>query len=247
MKWETHRRITLEVCRYYGIPYSEIIANASTKPDESPDYHVTPTVGGYLRKVRHHAPSTPEVILVYLAEARRRFLYGEPFAETLGRALHYLQDLPIDPAEHDFLEEVLEKTPVDLSAIRSAREMSIPPHLFKRIVKAIGIRRKPDEIMWAACFLSSLAVKMVINPDVPPDVRKKYRRARILNIMAILLPWILTPLGIKFVVMAIILSFLIWLLDIFEISTLKFDYLWAGFDYSPYTAKNTTMKDIKTG
>jgi len=144
MKWADHRRITLEISRFYGIPESKGIAEASILPDREPDYYLH--YGRkriYRRRVPHHETIAVETAFNYLKQARKRFISGMSFAEHLGRALHYLQDYPVDPTEniwifkyrsdraHEEREEVLKSIPIDFRAVEEAKKLICHPHEFK--------------------------------------------------------------------------------------------------------------------
>lgn len=204
MRWNTHRRITLEVCRYYGLQNAREIAEASILPDKQPDYYwVYRRRRARRRRVPHHDAYAVDFAFKYLKEARKAYLKGFSFEGPLGRALHYIQDFVVDPTSklwifsyrsdeaHKDREDGLEKYPVPEEQIRLAEERTCYPHDFKTTVFSFGRRKEPGEIMELATYLTSLAIKLVVKPDKPPNLTEEYRKNLRLHVALILLPWVL--------------------------------------------------------
>ncbi len=238
MKWADHRRITLEICRYYELPESKETAEMSVLPDKEPDYYLH--YGRkriYRRRVPHHETMSVETAFNYLIQARKRFISGMSFAEPLGRALHYLQDYSVDPTEsiwifkyrsdeaHEEREGVLKSIPVDFRAVEEAKKLICHPHEFKSTVYNTKRGRTPEEIMGACSFLTSLAIKLILDPDKPENLEGNYNRALLIHFVAVVLPWIIVAFNTSFAVLSAILSYVVHKLD-FNYSKWKIDYKW---------------------
>ncbi|AIY89250.1 hypothetical protein [Geoglobus acetivorans] len=238
MKWADHRRITLEICRFYELPEPMEIAEMSVLPDREPDYYLY--YGRkriYRRRVPHHEAMAIETAFNYLKQARKNLISGMSIAEPLGRALHYLQDYSVDPTEsiwifkyrsdkaHEEREEVLKSIPIDFRAVEEAKNIICYPHEFKSIVYNTKRGRTPDEIMRACSFLTSLAIKLVLNPNKPENLKEKYNQALLIHLVAVILPWILATFNINFAAISAILSYVIHKLD-FNYSKWRTNYEW---------------------
>jgi len=238
MKWKDHKRITLEVCRFYGLENAREVAEASILPDKYPDYYWTyGRKRAYRRRVPHHDVMAVDMAFKYLKEARRNKLAGISFAEPLGRALHYLQDYSIDPTEklwvfsyrsdaaHDMRESDLYSLPVDYQAMRAGASERCYPHEFKDVVYGVGRGKTPDEIMRISTYLTSLAVKLVVNPDKPDGLEEKYEKAALIHFTVIAIPWILVLFDPYNIIWSAIGSYILHRLD-FNYSKWKTDYDW---------------------
>lgn len=241
MKWRDHRRITLEVCKYYGLENAEEVAEASILPDKDPDYYwAYGRKRAYRRRVPHHDSMAVDMAFKYLKEARKKKLAGKSFAEPLGRALHYLQDYSVDPTEklwvfsyrseeaHEVRELDLHSLPFNHHAVREGETASCYPHEFKSVVIATGRGKTPEEIMRISTFLTSLAIKLVVNPDKPENLEEKYEKATIIHLIVIAIPWILTAINISNFLWSAIGSYIMHKLD-FNYSKWKTDYEWFRF------------------
>lgn len=175
-----HYRITLAVCKFYGLSNAHEIAKASTVLDKEPDYYMVYRKGRIRKRVlRHHNDMAIKYAFKHLMNARKRYLTGLPYVKPLGKALHYLQDYSIDPREkvwifkyrskklHKSIEADLGSIPVDLKAAEEALKTRCYPHEFMEKVRNIGRGRTPEEVMRISCYLTSLALKLVLNPDEP--------------------------------------------------------------------------------
>ena len=203
MRWRDHIRITREVCKYYGLQNATEVAEASILPDRDPDYYWTYDGGWRQKRVPHHDEKAVEWAFRYLKKARKSWKAGQPFAEYLGRALHYLQDYSVDPTEnlwvfsyrsdeaHEARELDLQSQPVNHHAIERGASQRCYPHEFKGAVQAAGKGRTAEEIMWISTYLTSLALKLVFNPDRPENLEVRYRKALVMHIILIAIPWIL--------------------------------------------------------
>jgi|Deesub1362B_J571_1020462.scaffolds.fasta_scaffold00567_2 hypothetical protein len=238
MKWRDHRRITLEVCKFYGLDNAKEIADASILPDKDPDYYWSyGRRRAYRRHVPHHDHMAIDMAFKYLKEARKNKLTGTSFAEPLGRALHYLQDYSVDPTEklwvfnyrsdtaHETRESDLSLLPVDYQAMRAGASTRCYPHEFKDVVYGVGRGKTPRDIMQISTYLTSLAVKLVINPDKPDNLKGKYEKATMIHFIVIAIPWILTLLNTSNFLWSAIGSYILHKLD-FNYSKWKTDYEW---------------------
>lgn len=180
MRGRDHYRITLEICRLYGLSDAHKIAKASTVLDRELDHYMTIRRRRVRKRVvRHHDDLAIRYALKHLMNARKRYLAGLPYAKPLGKALHYLQDYSIDPSEklwvfkyrsrelHDSIEAELTNMPVDLEAAEEALKTRCYPHEFVEKVYSIGRGKTPKEVMRISCYLTSLALKLVLNPNEP--------------------------------------------------------------------------------
>jgi len=227
MKWKDHRRITLEICRFFGLDNASDIAEASVLPDKEPDYYWTSGRRRvYRKRVPHHEKIAVETAFKYLKEARKRYLNNSSFAEPLGRALHYLQDYSIDPTEklwifsfrsdsaHDEREGSLQHLPIDFDAVKEAVGRRCYPYEFKSMVYSTKRGKNAEEIISVASYLTSLAVKLIVNPDKPENLKENYRRALKLHVAVLLVPWTLLVFGFSYAIVSAILSLIIHAIDV---------------------------------
>jgi len=238
MRWRDHIRITREVCEYYGLQNAIEVAEASILPDKDPDYYWDYGRRSlYQRRVPHHDEKAVEWAFKYLKMARKSWKAGQPFAEYLGRALHYLQDYSVDPTKklwvfnyrsdeaHEARELDLQLQPVDHQAIKAGASQRCYPHEFKGAVHAAGRGRTAEEAMRISTYLTSLALKLIVNPDRPENLEEKYRKALAAHLVLVAIPWILILFGSFNLVWSAIGSYVIHKLD-FRYSKWKTDYEW---------------------
>jgi len=112
--------------QFFGLKNAREIAEASILSDRDPDhYWVCGRRRIYQKRVPHHDAMAVDWAFRYLKKARKNIKAGLPFAEHLGRALHYLQDHSVDPSKklwvfsyrsdeaHEERESDLQSLPVD--------------------------------------------------------------------------------------------------------------------------------------
>ncbi|ADC65643.1 hypothetical protein Ferp_1492 [Ferroglobus placidus DSM 10642] len=239
MKWSEHRRVTAEICKRFGLENCLEVTRASILPDVEPDYYwVYGKRRAYRRRVPHHDAMAVNYAFNYLKRARKAFLRGESYAEPLGRALHYLQDYSIDPTEkiwifsyrsdsaHDERERI--RVDVDESAINEAKSLTCYPHQFKSVVFQTKRGKNPGEISYACSFLTALALKMIVNPDMPENLTENYNKALAIHAVILLLPWLILlafASGATYFVLSAIASLLLHYAD-FYYRRWKTDYEW---------------------
>lgn len=242
MRWRDHIRITHEVCKYYGLQNAREIAEASILPDKDPDYYWDfGRSSSYQKRVPHHDAMAVDWAFKYLKKARKCWKAGQPFAEYLGRALHYLQDHSVDPTKklwvfsyrsdeaHEIREMDLRSQPVDYEAIRAAASERCYPHEFKGMVYAAGAGKTAEEIMRISAYLTSLALKLVVNPDRPENLEEKYRKALVVHLILIAIPWVLilalNPFNFFNAILSLLGSYFLHKLDL-NYSRWKTDHEW---------------------
>jgi hypothetical protein len=151
--------------------------------------------------------------------------------------LHYLQDYSVDPTEklwifryrsgkvHEEREGGLHHLPIDLKAVEEAAKTRCYPHEFKSTVYNMERGKTAEEIMRLSSYLTSLAIKLVVNPDKPENLEKDYSRAFKLHLAVVAIPWILVAFDINSVPLSAILSYVAHKLD-FNYSKWKINYDW---------------------
>jgi len=239
LKWSDHKRITYAICRYYGLAEADLIADASILPDKDPDYYYVYRKGKVRRRrVRHHDSMAIRIAFNYLKQARKAYLRGEDYSIPLGRALHYIQDYTVDPTKklwifryrsgraHDERENGLKNIPVDINSVDRAKSDICYPHEFVGKVLEVGRGSNPEEIMTKASYLTSLAVKLVVNPDKPENLEENYKKALIRHVVLLMIPWLLLLIiGLEYVLISIIASIFMHKLD-FSYAKWKIDMDW---------------------
>lgn len=220
MKWEHHKSLTLAACKMLGIDCVRL-KEAVLLPDREPEYR---TVYGYTgrklkaRRIRigHHSTAAVDAAFRHMKVARRKLIRGGDFIPELGKALHYLQDYAIDPRRKILIfsirsekaheeRENLEIFP-DREAMKKALETKIYPHEFIKIAKRVGRKRTVEEISAAASYLTALALKLVVKPEKPEDLDSKYRKALLIHLSLVLIPWTLLLINPVFFAVSILLS-----------------------------------------
>ncbi len=191
MKWSDHRRITEYVCKSYGLDFeiTKKVVEASILPDIEPDYiWVKGKRRVYKKRVSHHSLEGLRVGLRYLKLARANYVRGLDFTVELGKALHYIQDFCVSPHRrfliffwrdygyHERVENEICGIPIDGKFVKRGFGDKIRPHQFEGIVRENGLKGKPHYALNNAVYLSSVALKLVIDPCVSGDIEKEYSK-----------------------------------------------------------------------
>ncbi len=152
--------------------------------------------------------------------------------------MHYLQDYSIDPTEklwifsyrsdaaHDEREGL--RVEVNEEAVEEALRTKCYPHEFKGVALQTKRGKTAEEISFASSFLTALAFKMLVKPDMPEDLNSKYSRALTVHIVLLLLPWLFMLVfasGAAYLLISSILSVILHYAD-FNYHRWKTDYEW---------------------
>jgi|Deesub1362A_J573_1020465.scaffolds.fasta_scaffold06699_5 hypothetical protein len=219
MKWKTHKKITLEVCRYFGLE-AERIAEASITPDIAPDYALYGNTHRRKRRVKHHG-DVLENAYNYLRLARYSYVNGSDYTRVLGRAVHYLQDYAVsskrgflfikfsDDYLHDVKESEVANQPVPFDAISEADKTVCYPHEFISKASRIKPSGDPEVAMYNATYLTALAIKLVIDPDIPDDL-DRLRVYRVTGYVFAFLPLLFILKSLFFIPISLVSSYLIY-------------------------------------
>lgn len=214
----------------------------SILPDKYPDYSLKVGKGGRTRRVRtpHHDVDALEFALYYLKKARKAYLKKNPrYTEYLGRALHYLQDYSVDPHKkilwfnirsnhtHDAREDVLTLMYVPDEAIEEGLRQSCTPSNLKKILYGTTPKKDPAEIIYLATYLTTIAVRAVVNPDRTPNLEESYKKALKIHVALLPAPFLLTLLNFTAttLLVAALASAIMHKLDI-HYHKWKFEYEW---------------------
>ncbi|MCS7144910.1 MAG: hypothetical protein NZ879_07820 [Archaeoglobaceae archaeon] len=239
MKWKDHVRITAEICKHFKLKNCREIAQASVLPDKDPDhYWAFGRRRAYLKRVPHHELIAVDYALLHLKKARKLYMRNQGYHESLGRALHYLQDYSVDPTEKiwifsyrsELAHEERERFDfsVDLNAVKIANETKCYPHEFKSLVLETKRGKNADEIVFASSYLTALAFKMLLNPDKPEKLEEEYKKAKIAHTILLIIPWIflITLIqGIAYLFLSTIASGILHLID-YNYHKWKLDHEW---------------------
>jgi len=185
MKRETHVAITRKVCSNFCTQdQTEEIANASVLPDSEPDY-----IRG--SRVSHHGREAIDMAFDYLKSARKAYLRDDRrYTKYLGKALHYIQDYSVsfeDMKTHNEREKDIAYLPVPEEAISTGLNEICTPGKVKKIIYEAQQKKIPEEIMFQATYLSTIAVKAVFKPDKPSDLGKKALIVHLIHVLLSLL------------------------------------------------------------
>ncbi len=176
MKWKTHKKITMAICRALNLPRR--VVDASTLPDQHREFTTLPN-GKHVR-IAHHSRMALRAAWQHTKNARRLLIQEEDYSEELGMALHYIQDYVVDPTRgifvfkwrsnsaHDMREEELVNLPVDEWAIFEGMEIC-DPNTLKKFLSTIKRERDPEKIMHTATMASAAIARTLVDP-----VRKGY-------------------------------------------------------------------------
>ena len=114
---------------------------------------------------------------------------------------------------------------MDVSSVDRAKSDICYPHEFVEKVFEVGRGSNPKEIMTKASYLTSLAVKLVVDPDKPANLEENYKKALIRHVVLLLIPWLLLIFGLEYVTISIIASVFMHKLD-FSYTRWKTDMDW---------------------
>ncbi len=178
MKRSTHLKITRVVCS--ALELDEKIVEASILPDRELD-----RVMG--RAIEHHGRAALRIALKHLIRARKLLLRGiKNYTEHLGRAVHYIQDCSVLPpgrvpflglklyGAHEAFEGKVDSVPIPVEAVVKGLKEEIPPHEVRNRILRLKPGRTPEEAVFRATYMTSLAVRAVVNPWKPPSLEEKY-------------------------------------------------------------------------
>ena len=199
MKWREHRRITKYIAKTLGLSndLAQKLSEASILPDVSPDFglDVRVTKRGNVNvkesRIQHHSEKAKSWAWKYLYKARRQYLHNDPqWVESLGRAVHYIQDYTVSKNKtflrfiqvkswetHDRIENNLSKLPIPREEILKASKLPVSAKLLKEELSRSAPKEREDEVMREATYLTTLALKGVLNPDKPKDLESQFNKA----------------------------------------------------------------------
>jgi len=202
MKWRDHKRISYYVCKRVGLSdeVAKKVAEASILPDKEPDYVlVRGKKRTYRKRVAHHSVEGVKVGFKYLKKARSFYVKGLDFEEPLGRALHYFQDYAVSDRsgwfvfswksheKHDERENSVSFMNIRDEVVEKGLKDRVLPSQFEGVVYVKGRKEEGREILDVATYLTALAVKLVVDPDIPEDITERYSKRLKVHLAMVLL------------------------------------------------------------
>ncbi|CAI1494237.1 conserved protein of unknown function (plasmid) [Thermococcus nautili] len=199
MKWREHKRITKYIAKTLGVSneLANKLAESSILPDITPDFglNVKVTKRGNLNvresRIQHHSETAKTWAWKYLYKARRQYLTGDPrWVESLGRAVHYIQDYTVSKHHtvlkfiklkswetHDEIENGLSKVPIPREEIVKASKVPVSANIIKEELQKLTPKENVEEVMREATYMTTLAMKSVLRPTKPKDLERNFNRA----------------------------------------------------------------------
>jgi hypothetical protein len=200
MKWRSHvdiaAAIAAELCLTAEI--EEILIRAVVEPDRNPEKLIrfSRERGVHAIRMRHHSPERRRIMrLVW--KARLALLEGrnEDAIWCLGKALHYVQDLSVDPglfhSKHDAREKEIGHYRTTELPVRTGIESSISsPHFVEECLDRLKPKKRPAAALYQATLYSSSIAAAVLD-ERPPSPSAQRRMLRAIHRHA----WLVTPLA----------------------------------------------------
>ncbi|MEM0203522.1 MAG: hypothetical protein QXO16_05565 [Archaeoglobaceae archaeon] len=179
MKWRTHIAIAKEISKALNLPreLERELCEGIVEPDKFPDevWKVGRRGRLYRSYMSHHSPEIG-VIMDYIWNARLSYLKGDDLRamRSLGRALHYVQDMSVSKGflglSHDSKEEIVSSLKTPREAIEKGIRGAVnSPRYVKNIVNSVKPKKDPNEAMLQACMVSAAIAKAVISEKEPSE------------------------------------------------------------------------------
>jgi hypothetical protein len=199
MKWRDHKRITKYIAKSLGVSeeLAHKLSEASILPDVSPDFglEVRVTKRGNVNvkesRIQHHSEKAKSWAWKYLYKARRQYLTGNPeWVESLGRAVHYIQDYVVSKDRtilgfiklkswevHDRIENNLSKYSIPREELLKASKIPVSANVLKEELDKSSPKEEEKEVIAEATYLTTLAIKGVLRPTKPKGLEHEFNRA----------------------------------------------------------------------
>ncbi|MBS7288340.1 MAG: hypothetical protein KIH01_06240 [Candidatus Freyarchaeota archaeon] len=179
MKWRTHTAIAKAIADVLGLDGSlrKALSSGSIDPDRRPD--VTLRVSGrgrvYVARAPHHNPGL-RVVMRHVWRARRSYLGGDDFEalRSLGRALHYIQDMSASKGflglSHDSVEGMVALLNIPVKVIEEGLSSAVcSPHYIEKTVRQVKPQKDAGKALEEACRASASVAGAVVGRKNPPE------------------------------------------------------------------------------
>lgn len=173
----------MELCLTAEI--EEILIKAVVEPDRHPEKLIrfSRERGVHAIRMRHHSPER-RTIMRLVWKARLALLEGRngDAVWCLGKALHYVQDLSVDPgwfhSYHDERENAIARLKAMELPIHQGAELAISsPRFVEKCLRSLRPRSRPAAAFHQATLYSSAIAAAVLDEDPLPASEQR----RILN------------------------------------------------------------------
>ncbi len=179
LKWRTHTAIAEAIAEALGLDrrLRRALSSGSIDPDRYPD--VTVRVGRrgrtYVARAPHHNPGL-RLIMKHVWKARKSYLKGDDFEalRSLGRALHYLQDMSVSKGilglSHDSKEDEVASLSVPVKVVEESLSSAFcSPHYVEETIKHVRPQKDAEKALEEACRASGSIVGAVLGRKNPPE------------------------------------------------------------------------------
>ena len=183
MKWRSHVDIAEAIAEELGLTdeIEEVLIRAIIEPDRHPERIIrfSRERGFYAIRMRHHRPEKKRIMCL-IWKARLALLEGrnEDAVWCLGKALHYVQDLSVDPGlfywKHDAREEAIGRYRTSEQPMRTGIENAISsPHFVEECLDRLKPKSQPGAALFQATLYSSSIAAAVLDERAPSASAKK--------------------------------------------------------------------------
>ncbi|MEM3511640.1 MAG: hypothetical protein QXW47_09880 [Candidatus Jordarchaeales archaeon] len=233
MKWRTHMAIARAIADALGLDKKarNALSAGSIDPDRHPDMAVRVGRRGkvYVARASHHDPSL-RLIMKHVWRARKSYLKGEYIEalRSLGRALHYVQDMSVSKGvlwlSHDLREARAASLNIPAGAVREGVSSAFcSPNYVERTIKSVRPQRDEERALEEACRVSGSIARAVLGRREPPEelirdfvqARRRYWRRTIPLAAAVSLIFLISALATQNAIFApgVLSGYIVQLLD----------------------------------
>lgn len=232
MKWRTHIAIAKAVADALGLDRKarKALIAGSIDPDRRPD--VTFRIGSrgtYAAREPHHNPRL-RLVMGHVWEARRRYLEerGYEALRSLGRALHYIQDMSVSKGilglRHNPREDAIASLEVPAKVVREGVAAAVSsPHYVEKVIRRLRPQGDARVALEVACRASGAVAAAVLSGKEPPEglmedfasARRRYWKVTVPLSLAVSLLFLASALAAQnsTLILGVLSGYLVQLLD----------------------------------
>lgn len=179
MKWRTHTAIAKAIAEALGLDRElrRALSSGSIDPDRHHDVTVRVSRRGrmYVARVPHHNPGL-RLVMKHVWKARKSYLRGDDFEalRSLGRALHYVQDMSVSRGilglSHNSREDKIASLNISVKAVKDGLSSALcSPNYVEKTIRQVRPQKDAEKALEEACRVSGSIAGAVLGRRKPPE------------------------------------------------------------------------------